>query len=81
MCAPVLYHAHPCMKYSLDTSNFLEEMSSLSHSVVSLYFFALFVEEGFLISPCYFLELCIQLGVCVCVKLLQSCLIFVSMGS
>ena len=29
------------MKCSLDLSNFLEEISSLSHSIVSLYFFAL----------------------------------------
>ena len=35
--------------------------SSLSHSVVFLYFFALIAEEGFLISPCYSLELCIEL--------------------
>ena len=48
------------MKYSLGISNFLEEISSLSHSVVFLYFFALMAEEGFLISPCYSLELCIQ---------------------
>ena len=34
-------------------SNFLEEISSLSHSVVFLYFFALIAEEGFLISSCY----------------------------
>ena len=34
-------------------SNFLEEISSLSHSVVFLYFFALIAEEVFLISPCY----------------------------
>ena len=45
------------MKYSLGISNFLEEISSLSHSVVFLYFFALIAEEGFLISPCYSLEL------------------------
>ena len=44
-------------------SNFLEEISSLSHSVVFLYFFALIAEEGFLISSCYSLELCIQLGI------------------
>ena len=37
--------------------------SSLSHSIVSLYFFALITEEGFLISPCYSLELCIQMGI------------------
>ena len=48
---------------SLGISNFLEEISSLSHSVVFLYFFALIAEEGFLISPCYSLELCIQMGV------------------
>ena len=56
----VLYCAHLCMKCSLGVSNFLEEISSLSHSVVFLYFFALITEEGFLISPCYSLELCIQ---------------------
>ena len=39
------------MKYSLGISNFLEEISSLSHSVAFLYFFALIPEEGFLISP------------------------------
>ena len=36
----------------LDIPNFLEEISSLSHSVVFLYFFALITEEGFLICPC-----------------------------
>ena len=41
------------MKCSLGFSNFLEETSSPSHSVVFLYFFALIPEEGFLISPCY----------------------------
>ena len=44
-------------------SNFLEEISSLSHSIVFFYFFALFTWEGFLISPCYYLELCIQMGI------------------
>ena len=38
------------MKCSLGISNFLEEISSLSHSVVFLYFFALIAVEGFLIS-------------------------------
>ena len=37
-----------CMKSSLGISNFLEEISSLSHSIVFLYFFALIAEEGFL---------------------------------
>ena len=49
------------MKCSLGFSNFLEEISSLSHSVVFLYFFALITEEGFLIPSCYSLELCIQM--------------------
>ena len=51
------------MKCSLGISNFLEEISSLSHSIVFLYFFALITEEDFLISPCYSLELCIQMGI------------------
>ena len=49
------------MKCSLGISHFLEENSSLSHSVVFLHFFALIAEEGFLISPCYSVELCIQM--------------------
>ena len=49
------------MKCFLGISNFLEEISGLSHSVVFLYFFALIAEEGFLISPCYTLEFCIQM--------------------
>ena len=44
------------MKCSLGISNFLEEISSLSNSVVFLYFFVLITEEGFLISPCYSLN-------------------------
>ena len=48
------YHICPflcpfCMKCSLVISYFLEEISSLSHSIVFLYFFALIMEEGFLI--------------------------------
>jgi len=39
----VLHCAHPllCMNCSLVISNFLEEISSLSHSIVFFYFFAL----------------------------------------
>ena len=44
-------------------SSFLEEISILSHSTVFLYFFALITEEGFLISPCFSVELCIQMGI------------------
>ena len=50
------------MKSSFGMSNFLEVISGLSHSVVFLYFLALIIEEGFLLSPCY-LELCIQIGI------------------
>ena len=49
------------MKCSFDISNFPEEISSLSHSVVFLYFFALIAEEGFFISPCYSLKICIHM--------------------
>ena len=51
------------MKCSLGISNFLEEISWLSHSVVFLYFSALGTEEGFLISSCYSLELCTQMDI------------------
>ena len=44
-------------------SNFLEETSSLSRSIVFFCFFVLIAEEGFLISPCYFSELCIQMDI------------------
>src|SRR5574342_1162735 len=57
----VLYQAHLCMKCSFGISDFLKEISSLSHSVVFLYFFALITDEGFLISSCYSLEFCIQM--------------------
>ena len=49
------------MKCSLGISNFLQEISSLSHSVVFLYFCALITEECFLISHCYYMELFIQM--------------------
>ena len=38
-----------------------EEISFLSHCIIFLCFFALIAEEGFLISLCYSLELCIQM--------------------
>ena len=41
------------MRCSVGISNFLEGISSLSHSIVFLYFFALITEEGFLF---FFLE-------------------------
>ena len=60
-CWPGSSQVHLCMKCSLGISNFLEEISSLPHSIFSLYFFAMITEKGFLISPCYSLELCIQM--------------------
>ena len=59
----VLYCVPLCMKCSLDISNFLDEMASLSSSIVLFYFFALITEEAFPISPCYSLELCIQMSI------------------
>ena len=44
----VLYCGCLCMKCSLVISNFLEEISSLSHSIVFLYFFALITVEAVL---------------------------------
>ena len=41
------------MKCSIGISDFLKEISSLSHSIVFFYFSALITEEGFLISPGY----------------------------
>ena len=59
----VLYHAHPYTKCFFHISSFQEEMASLSHSIILLYFFALLIEEGPLVSPCYSLELSIQLSI------------------
>ena len=57
------YCAHLCMKCSLGISNFLKEISNLSHSIVFLYFFAMITEESFLISPCCSLQLRIQMDI------------------
>ena len=59
----VLYCTHLCMRCPLGIFTFLEKISGLSHSIVFLYFFSLLTQEGFLISPCFSLELCIQLGI------------------
>ena len=40
----VLYCSHLCMKYSLDSSSFIVEISSLSHSIVFLSFFLFFFD-------------------------------------
>ena len=49
------------MKFSSGISNFPEEISSISISIVFFYFFVLLIEEGLLVSPCYYQELYIQL--------------------
>ena len=54
--------SHPLSSPSPPAPN-PSQHQSLFHSVVFLYFFALIAEEGFLISPCYFLEVCIQMGI------------------
>ena len=58
----VLYRTHLCIKCSLGISSFLEEISSLSRSIVFLYVFALITEEGFLISL-LFSGTCIQMDI------------------
>ena len=60
------------MKCSLGIFNFLKDISSLSHSIIFLYFLALIAEEGFLISPCDSLELCIKMGISFLVYLFFS---------
>ena len=49
------------MKCSFDLSSFLEELSIHLPFVVFLYFFAVLIEEGLLVSPFYSLELCVKL--------------------
>ena len=60
---PGLSVHHQLPDFTQTQVHFLEEISSLSHSIVLLYFFPLITEEGFLISPCYSLELYIQMGI------------------
>ena len=50
------------MKCSFGISDFLEEIPSLSHSVVFLYFFALITEAGFL----YYRVANILVELCLC---------------
>ena len=57
------------------------KISSLSQSVVFLYFFALIAEEGFLISSCYSLELCIQMLISFLSPLLFTSLLFICKAS
>ena len=61
---PILSFIEPIFAWNVPlVSNFPEEITGLSHSILFPYFFALITEEGFLISPCYSLELCFQMGI------------------
>jgi len=48
LIAPSHCHVHPCMKCSLDISNFLEEMSSLCNSILFLYLLHYSLKKAFL---------------------------------
>ena len=61
------------VKCSLGISDFLEEISSFSYSIVFIY--ALIPEKGFLMSPCYSLEFGIRVGISFLFSLL-----FISLG-
>ena len=52
---------------------FLKRSVVVPHSVVFLYFSALFIEEGLLVSFCYPLELCIQVSIPFPVSLAFCC--------
>ena len=60
------------MKSSLGISDFFEEISSVSHSIIFLYFFALITKEGYLISPWHSLALPF-FGTAIKTHLFQSC--------
>ena len=60
---PFLSFIVPIFAWNIPLVSLLDKISSLPHSIVFLYFFALITEEGFLSSLCYSLELCIQMGV------------------
>ena len=64
--------------HNFGISNFLEQISNLSHSDVFLYFFALITEEGFIISPSYSLELCIQMGISFLFSFAFASLLFIA---
>ena len=62
---PFLSFIEPIFAWNvpLESLIFLKRPLVFPHSIVFLYFFALTTEEGFLISPGYSLELCIQMGI------------------
>ena len=72
----VLDRAHLGMTRSFGIADVLEEVPSLSHSVVFLCFFALITEEGFLIFPFSSLDLCIEMFILSFSPLLFASLLF-----
>ena len=67
------------LKCSLGVSNFLEEISSLSHSIVFLYLcIGHWGSDHFDHSLCYSLELCIQMGISFLFSFSFSFLLFTS---
>ena len=72
----VAFQAPPSMGFSRQEYWSGVPSPSMSHSIVVLYFFALITEEGFLISPCYSLELCNKMGISFLLSLLFSSLLF-----
>ena len=57
-------------------SNFLEEISSFSYSIVFIY--ALIPEKGFLMSPCYSLEFGIRVGISFLFSFAFASLLFIA---
>ena len=62
---PFLFFIVPILVWNVPLISpiFLKRCLVFPMLLISLYFFALFVEKGFVISLCYSLELCIQLGI------------------
>ena len=62
---PFLSFIEPIFAWNVPLVSLIFLKSSLDSPILffSLYFFALITEESFLISPCYSLELCIQMGI------------------
>ena len=69
---------HPCRKYSLSITNFLQGISGLSHSIVYLYFFfTLLIEEGCLQWSAGSLDkILLAIALLHCVLQGQTCLLF-----
>jgi len=60
---PFLCFIVPIFAWNVSLVSLIFLKRYLSHFIVFLYFFAPITEEAFLISPCYSLEVCIQMGI------------------